>query len=308
MNAAWVAGSVRARLVLGRRAGSALALQVADVPSLAATAAMLDGTLYEGAVAAGATLEQAQRAVATRALMEIRVLGAWLPRAAVACLRALTAWFEIANLEDRLAYLAGAEAPVPFELGVLASVWDAAAAAAQDASELRSALAASVWGDPGGDDAHEIELALRVGWARRVEEQAPEAGAWAAGAAALLLARERFVAGRPVDASLVRRAQLGAAAAEAASLAELRSLLPRRAAWALERVETPDELWRAEVAWLRTVAVEAERLARGGLAGRSVAIGAVALLGIDAVRVATALAVATQAGAPAAREVLDALC
>lgn len=307
MNADWVAGSVKARLLLARRAGPATALRLAAAPSLDDAAAGLAGTFYERAVGTGATLEQAQRAIAGRAAVQVRVLAAWLPRGAVACLRSLAAWFELANLEDRLAYFAGAELPAPFELGVLASVWEAAAATA-DAAELRAVLASSGWGDPGSDVPQEIHLALRFGWARRVAEQAPEARAWAAGAIALLLAQELLVAGRRVNEARLRRVGLGTAGVDAASLAELRARLPRRASWALEGVELPGELWRGELAWRRTVETEAELLARSGLAGRQVVVGAVALLGLDAARVATALAVAAQGGGSASREVLDALC
>jgi hypothetical protein len=49
-------------------------------------------------------------------------------------------------------------------------------------------------------------------------------------------------------------------------------------------------------------------MVHGRLDGRDVAVGAVALYALDAVRVATALAVAAQGGPTASREVLDALC
>ena len=306
MSGEWVAGSVKARLLCERRAGAAGARSLAAAPSLADAAAGLAGTFYEGAVAPGATLEQAQRALAACALLQIRVLAAWLPRTAVACLRALAAWFELVNVEDRLAYFAGAEAPAPFELGVLASAWEAAAPT-QDAAELRGVLARSGWGDPGSELPAQIELALRFAWARRVAEQAPEARAWAAGAAALLLAAELFVEGRRIDAALLARARLGAAAGEADSLAELRARIPRRGAWALEGVESGAELWRAELAWMRTVEAEAEGMARSGIAGRQAVVGAVALIGLDAARLSAALAVQAKPLA-AAREVLDALC
>jgi hypothetical protein len=283
-----------------------VALEAGGGSSLNVAAGALAGTLYERAVGESATLEQAQRAVAACVVMQVRVLGAWLPRTAVSGLRALAAWFELANLEDRLAYFAGADAPAPFDLGILSSAWEAASAS-RDATELRGVLASSSWGDPGSDDADAIHLALRFGWARRVAEQAPEAAAWAAGAIALLLAEELFIAHRPVAVGLVRRAGFQPAAAEAVSLAELRARLPRRAAWVLEEVETPEQLWRAELAWMRRVEAEAEAMTRSGLAGRQVAVGAVTLLGIDAMRITTALAAAAQDGARGAREVLDAL-
>ena len=49
-------------------------------------------------------------------------------------------------------------------------------------------------------------------------------------------------------------------------------------------------------------------MVHGRVGGREVVVGAIALLALDAVRIATALAVATQGGSEASSEVLDALC
>ena len=49
-------------------------------------------------------------------------------------------------------------------------------------------------------------------------------------------------------------------------------------------------------------------MTRSRLEGREVVVGAIALLGLDAVRVATALAVVAQEGSETAREAFDALC
>ena len=222
-------------------------------------------------------------------------------------LRSLAAWFELANIEDRLAYLAGATPLPPFELGVLSSVWDAAAAT-QSAEELRGLLAGSSWGDPGSDDPQEIHRLLRFAWTRRVAAHAPEARSWAAGAAAILLAEELLVAGRQVDPALARRAELGVAWPGAKTVSELRALLPRHASWALAGIEEPAELWRAELAWWRTVGAEAELMVRSRREGREVVVGAIALLGLDAVRISTALGVVAHGGSEDALEALDALC
>jgi hypothetical protein len=189
---------------------------------------------------------------------------------------------------------------------MLSSVWGRVAEA-QSAGELRSALAGSSWGDPGGEEPHRIHLALRLGWARRVTTQVPEARAWAAGAAAILLAEELFLSRRRPDAVLVRRADLGSAWPEAETPAELRARLPRHAAWALEGVAEPAELWRSELAWWRSVGIAAEAMVRSHREGRAVVVGAVALLGLDAVRVATALAAAAGPPSSVSREAVDAL-
>lgn len=307
MSAGWVAGSVRARLLLERRAGPETAMRLAQAGSLGEAVAGLARTAYAPAAAAATTLETAQRAVTACTALHLRVLAAWLPRGAATGLRALAAWFELVNIEDRLAYLAGGRLRAPFELGVLSSVWEAAAST-QSAEELRRLLRSSSWGDPGSDDPQDIHLALRFAWARRIAAQAPEARAWAAGAAAILLAEELFVAKRRVDPGLARRAELGTTWPGAKTIAELRARLPRRAAWALAGIGEPTELWRAELAWWRTVGEETELMVRSRREGREVVLGAIALLGLDAVRVTTALAVADQGGTAASREVLAALC
>ena len=306
MAAAWVAGSVRARLLLQHRAGPETALLVAQAGSLEEAVGLLS-TTGAAVEARGASLEAAQRAVAASLALRIRLLAAWLPRDGVAAMRALAGWFELVNIEDRLAYFAGAELRTPYELGMLSSVW---AARSHRAERRRGAspARASSWGDPGSDDRDDVHLALRLAWARRVSTQVPVARAWAAGAVALLLAGELFVAERPVDDDLVRRVRLGRSWAGAASISELREELPRVAAWALDGVDDPADLWRAELAWWRRVAADAELLIRTSLGGSAVAIGAVALLAVDAMLLTVALAAAAQGGRATAREVFDALC
>lgn len=307
MGAAWVAGSVRARLLLEHRAGTETALLVARAGSLENAVGLLSAADVV-ADPRGSSLEAAQRAVAASLALRLRLLAAWLPRDGAAGIRALAAWFELANIEDRLAYfVVGAELRAPYELGMLSSIWTSAAAT-QSVDELRRLLAGSSWGDPGSDDPDDVHLALRLAWARRVSTQVPVARTWAAGAVALLLAAELLVAERPVDDDLVRRVRLGGSWAEAGSIAELRELLPRIAAWALDGVDDPADLWRAELAWWRRVAADAELLTRSPLGGGEVVIGAVALLAFDAMLLTVALAVAAQGGRAAAREVFDALC
>jgi len=194
-----------------------------------------------------------------------------------------------------------------FELGVLSSVWDAAALA-QSTDELRRLLQRSTWGDPRSDDPQDIHLALRLAWARRVATQVPEARAWADGGIALIIAGELFVSEHPRDLILAEHAGLGAAWGGAETIADLRAQLPPRASWALAGIETPDELWRAELGWWRVVGLEARAMTRSRLEGQGVVVGAIALLGLDAIRVRTALAVAAQDRSDVAREALDALC
>ena len=307
MNPGWVAGSVRARLLLEHRVGPEAARELGRSGSLRAALEVLSGTPYARHVHASPRLEDAQRAVAASVALSCRVLAAWLPRDAAVGIRAMASWFELANIEDRIAYLAGGELRPPFELGVLSSVWEAAAEAGS-LDELRRLLGRSTWGEPGSDDPQDIHLWLRLSWARRVTQQAPGAATWAAGALAILIAAEMFVAGRFFDPRVARRLGLGEAWNEATTVAELRERLPARAAWALTGLDDPSELWRAELAWWARVVRDAEAMTRARLDDPGVVVAAVALLAIDAMRVSTALSVAARSGAGPALEVLDALC
>ena len=307
VNPGWVAGSVRARLLLGRRVGPETARELARSESLEQALQLLAGTPYGRHAPVGPELGGAQRAVAASVALSCRVIAAWLPRDASVGIRAMASWFELANLEDRIAYLTGGELRPPFELGVLSSVWEAAAAAGS-LDELRRLLGRSTWGDPGSDEPQDLHRWLRLSWARRVTMQAPAASSWAAGALAILLAAEMFVAGRFFDPQLARRLGLGDAWHDAGRIAELRERLPVRAAWALAGVDEPAELWRAEIAWWRRVGFDAELMTRARLDDPGIVVAAVALLAIDAVRVNAALAVAARSGATPALEVLDALC
>lgn len=306
MSGAWVAGSIRGRLMLDHRIGVEPARTIARQESLTAGTRLLAGTLYAEAAAAS-TLEEAERRIAAALALRMRVLAAWLPREGAGLLRVLGAWFELANIDDRLAYLAGGSLRPSIPLGVLASAWDAAAQV-QDAAELRHLLAGSSWGEPAGDRAEDIALALRFAWARRVTAEAPEARAWAAGGAAILLASELFLSGRPLAPAQVPTRILGTAWPGASSLADLRRRLPPAAAWALARVEEPEGLWRAPLDWWRQVGIDSQALLGSGWRGRGAVVGVVGLLALDAVRLAAALALAAGRESPAAAEVLDALC
>ncbi len=307
MTGAWVAGSVRARLLVAERClGRAGAEDVATSPSLREALVKLGRSPYRRELGLELDLAEAQHAVASKALLDLRLLAGWLPGDALGLVRALAGWYELANLEDRLAYLGGAPLRQPFELGSLAAVWKQAAAA-QSLEELRRALAASAWGDPGGETPAELGLGLRLAWARRAAAEAPEAAAWAAGAAALLLARELFVVGLPVEILPLPTFQLlGPGWRNAGTFARFVDELPPDAAWALTGIATPAELWLAEARWWARCERDAHALMGAGLAGREVVIGVVTLLACDAHRVAVALEAAVRRGLPGVEEAVDA--
>ena len=293
----WVAGSVRARSLLSRRLGREQARAVAASASLEEALGALAASAYGRHVRPGMDLAHAQRGVAATTLWHIRVLAGWAPPGAQEAIRALSAWFELANVEDRLAFLAGGEAATPFTLGGLATAWPRLADA-RTVSEVRVALAGSPWGDPVTQEPADVRLALRLGWARRVLQAVPEAGDWAAGAVALVVARELFLAGRSADDLATHRPPgIGVEWAQAGSLRTLRDALPAQAAWALDGIEEPGDLWRAEVAWWRRVEEDAEGLVHAPLMGEPMVIGSVVSLGIDAWRTAAALEAAARGGA-----------
>ncbi len=240
-------------------------------------------------------------------LLELRTLAGWLPRGALEPVRALAGWFELVNVEDRLAFLGGGELRPSFNLGSLGLAW-AQISVAQSPGELRRALATSPWGDPGGEAPEDVHLALRLGWARRVLSVVPEAASWAAGGLALLLAREVAADAGRLDRARERMpSALGSRWPSAGSFEELRRTLPAYAAWPLVGIEADDDLWRAEAQWWGRVEQDAEQLVRGPLEGRGVVVGVIALLALDAVRVGAALGTAALGSSPAAREALDAL-
>lgn len=290
--------------MLARTIGPEQARAIAASPVPADATATLIGSPYGRFVQPGMDLGEAQRAVAETAIWHTRVLAGWMPPRGLGPVRALAAWFELANIEDRLAYLLGdASALRPFELGGLATAWPRIAAA-QSVAEVRAALRGSPWGEPSGEDPVAIGLSLRFAWARRVLGSVPEAGEWVGGAVGLLLARQLLLAGRPAEELAGQRPPaIGSAWTKARDLPTLRALLPGQAAWPLEGIDTPAELWRGEVAWWRRVGREAAMLARDPDLGRPTICGCIVLLGVDAHRTAAALA----AAAHQAREAFDEL-
>jgi hypothetical protein len=307
VSAAWVAGSVRARLLVAERClGREGADELAASTSLRDALVKLGRSPYRREIGLELGLAEAQHAVASKTLLDLRLLAGWLPGDALGLLRALAGWYELANLEDRIAYLAGAPLRQPFELGSLAAAWPRAAGA-QTLEELRRALAASAWGDPGGETPAGLGVGMRLAWARRAADEAPEVRGLAAGACALLVARELFVIGFPVETlEAAALPLLGPRWADAGTFVRFVQALPADAGWALDGVAGPEELWRAEARWWSRCEQHGHALLRAGLASRSVVVGAVALLACDTHRVVTALEAAGRQGLRGVGEVLDA--
>jgi hypothetical protein len=210
------------------------------------------------------------------------VLAGWLPPRGAELLRVLAGGFEIANVDELLRRLDGLPAEPEFRLGTLASSWSRLWGATSR-TELRQRLATSVWGD-GRRVAPQYQLSMRLTWAGRIAATLGQAQGWAAGAAALLVARERFAADTaPQVAALApARPLLGSAVLDATSLPDLAQRVPASARWALAGVDQPEQLWRAEFRWWSRVERDGF-----GLLGRSgftelPVLGALAVLGSDA--------------------------
>ncbi|WP_432826560.1 hypothetical protein [Dactylosporangium sp. CA-092794] len=299
MTAGYTAGAVRAHAMTRRRIGAA-ARDVATRPGLAAALDALHDTPYGHDVRPGQSLAEAQDAVAATLLWHLRVLAGWLPPGGAEPLRAAAGWFEIANVERRLRRLRGRPAGAAFRLGALATAWPRLAAA-PDAAALRGELVASGWCGRDADTDRALMTGMRLTWARRTAAL-PEAGAWAAGGAALLVARERWLAG----AERVPEVPLIGPAARAPSFEGYVAALPARAAWPFDGVDGPARLWLGEAAWWRRLDGDGRALLRRGGFGTGPVLGAVAVLAADAWRVRAALACAADGGDPAAFDTIAA--
>ncbi len=309
-----MAGTVRARVLAGRRIGASEARRVVGCDSLASALSVLDATGYRlppqlrppGRADASELLSAAQHAIGAALLWDLRVLAGWLPQGGTPLMRVLAGWFEIANLDERLAELAGGHRAEYFELGALATAWTRLADS-QNLADLRSVLAASAWQDPAGETARELAVGLRARWAQRIAALGDPAKSWAEAAVALLLAGELLSDGRPGNSVLetVASALLGPAAAIAGTVADLARALPARSSWVLGDPDQGWQPWQGEVAWWRRVEWDGQELLAGTGFDRKPVIGAAVVLAADARRVRSALELAARGGA--AIEVFDAV-
>ncbi|HTZ30582.1 MAG TPA: hypothetical protein VMC83_41725 [Streptosporangiaceae bacterium] len=306
MSAGWVAGSVRARALARRRLGPDSARQVAACRSLREALGLLAGTPYAEAGKQSQALAAVQHAIVAEVLWNYRVLAGWLPRGGLSLMRPLAGWFELANIDELIEDLDGRAGGQRFELGALATAWPRLREVGSLA-ELRAGLAASPWKDPGGSSRLEIRAGVRARWAERVAALGGPAAIWAAGAAALLLAGERFAARRSPNPAVQAAARnlLGPAAAGAVTLADLRDRLPSRLAWVLAPAQSAGDLWRAEAAWYARVERDGLALLRSSAPDWHPVLGAAAVLATDARRAGAALELAARGGT--ALEAYDAL-
>jgi hypothetical protein len=267
MTAGWVAGTVRARAMARRVLGADAARQLAAAPSLAGAQRLVEATAFRAAADPGLSLAAAQHAIAATILWDLRVLAGWLPRDGVSMLRLLAGWFEIANVDELLHALAGRPSGAEFQLGALATAWPRLCEAGSPA-ELRHVLAASAWGDPGGDTSRDIRAGLRARWAARLIGAGDPVSAWASAAAAV------------ASLTVPGRARQG------------RPSRPRSAIAAVPAAEP----WQAEADWWRRIEYEGRVLLRSSATDGLPVLGAVVVMTADARRVRAALASAARGG------------
>lgn len=304
--AAWVPGTVRAKAMARRRIGRAGARLLAGEGSLDAAVTAVAASPYVHDVRAGQSLAEAQHAVGAAVLWDLRVLAGWLPRAGGDGLRAVAGWFEIANTDELVRTLAARSSAPAYRLGTLGSAWGRLSAAGSLA-EVRAILATSTWGDPGADTAWQIALGMRLAWAGRVARAFAPAAPWAAGGAALLVARELFLRRRVLPAPLVAAAApvLGSGWPAATSVPDFAGRVPAPGRWALAGVDDPEQLWQAEPRWWARLERDGFTLLREPRFGPAPVLGAVAVLAADGWRVRAALELAGRGGTPL--EAFDAL-
>lgn len=260
-----------------------------------AALALLARSPYGRALHPGLAVDDAVRGAGSVCLWHLRVLAGWLPPQGGGVVRVFAARFELANIADRLAALGGAEAPTPYVLGGLATAWPRFTALGS-ADDLRAALAASPWGDPGTTGWPGAAAALEARWGSWLGA-VPGASGWAAGAAALLVAR-MLALGVDLPAAAIPdlRRQLGRGWEVATDLADLAARLPRAAAWVLADVGRTEDLWLAEGRWWQRIDRDAATTLRAGRPGPAVAAAAAARLVVDAWRVGAALQAAAWGG------------
>jgi hypothetical protein len=298
MSTGWVAAGVRGRGLLRRRLGPEGVMQVATAPSLHDALGVLAETSYGREVRTGQDLATAQHGVSATALWHLRVLAGWGPPLGAGPLRLMAGGYEISDVTGRLLELAGAPTRPPYALGSLATAWPALAAT-RSAPEMRAALRASPWGDPGSDELAVIRVALQLAWARRIVDGVPGATDWAIAGAALLVGR---VLAAGADTAFGQTAWrdathvLGPDWQKASDVDELAEHVPPAAAKALEDVASPDDLWRAEARWWGRVETEAALLAARPRPDPTTGVGVAALLIADAWRVRAALGLAGRGG------------
>jgi hypothetical protein len=313
VTAGWVAASTRGRSLLHRAIGIDSARALATTDSWQTARSQLATTVYGASLPPDADRRTARALSSEATIWQLRVLAGWLPPASSGLARTFAAPLEIGDIDRHLARLDGAgettgstggtpRRPVP--LGSLATAWPRVQRATT-VDQVRSALARSPWGDPGGNDRATIVFGLRVAWGRRLVRQAPVTTEWVRGAAAVLIAREHFLFGRDITEIPGRTLDqlLGTRWRRASSAATLADNLAASASWALVPADFTSDpsaagLWLSELAVIRRVSTDAMKIVDSGRNGRDTVAAVMALLLVDLWSVTAAIESAGRAFVP----------
>ncbi len=317
MSSPWVAGVVRAKALARRRLGAAGVRAVATSPGLSQALTALASSSYGHDVRSGQSLGAAQHAVGASLLWNMRVLAGWLPRGHVDVVRLFAAGFEAANIDEHLSALQhpstphGEPADPPYTLGMLDTSWSRLSSTTT-LTGIAEVLETSRWRLRGCTTPRELHLGLRLAWADAVVAGVPEAAGWARAGAALLVLKEVVLEGRRLTGPLALRASyvlgptfVGALSGRPVDLAGVRAHLPSGARWVLDGIDQIQDLWRGEAAWWHRVERDGFALLRGSAYDRGPAVGALAVLAVDAWRVRAALETAARGGAGPTLEAFD---
>jgi hypothetical protein len=297
MTAHWVASRVRGRALLQRRLGHDVASQLGALNSLDAAIRQLAGTAYGRGFDPEGGLASAEHGIWATLLWHLRILAGWCPPQGASMIRVLAGGFEISNITQHFAVLAG-HGPSYYVLGSLDSSW-ARVRAANSANEVRLTLARSDWGDPGSTDPHIVRLCLELAWARRIAEGIDEARSWAISFATLTLARVLAAGAMDVLSESARHdlhLLFGRRVEHLTTLADLADFSNNEIQLALGPPGGDSELWCLEARFWRRVESESVVLLRKADMGAAYIVAIVGLLAVDAWRAQAALELAANGG------------
>ena len=282
MSASWVAGSVRAKALAGRRLGAAGARAVAAQPDLAGALTALAGTPYGREVHPGQSLAEAQHAVAaTRAVERPGARRLAPPRRGDSW---SGCWQRGSRSRTSTSTWRPCRAGPPTrrtDLGTAATAWTRLAGTTT-LTEVDDVLTASPWHVRGARDAARAAARdPRSPGRRRSPAASPRPpGGPAPPRRCCCSARPSWRAARcRRPGSGAARAILGpsfalAATDPAAGLAGARAALTGSARWVLDGVQGPEDLWRAEATWWHRVERDGFALLRGSGYDRAPVVGA----------------------------------
>ncbi|MCB0994191.1 MAG: hypothetical protein KDB21_03805 [Acidimicrobiales bacterium] len=298
--------TTRGRALVRQLVGVDGATNIAASTAWPAARELVAATFYGREMEADADRRDARASALAGTAWQLRVLSGWLPPGRSVLCRLGGGPIEISNITGRLDSVDGATRAPLIPLGSLAGI-SVRALRSGSPDQLRRGLAASVWGDPRSVVREAIIFHLRAAWLARIARSAPWASRWSSGAAAVLIARERFSFGREPAEPAARLIDelVGARWRRVEHLEELALRLPRVASWAIDGIASSSELWLAEIRVARAIAEDAQTWVASGAHSERAATGIVALLLLDLRRTLAAIDLA--ATGPFSPEVLDAM-